>query len=257
MWLSLNRYILKDMTWPEVKEALKTAKVAIIPIGAQEQHGPHLAEGCDSFRAERFTHLLAEKCFPKVIVAPTINYGVSPHHMDFPGTITLKPETLIKILEDIVHSLRTHGIHKFLFVNAHGGNTDTIAVAAENLSREYEVEIAHTKFVDAAKETIQKQITSTYFGHACEREVSESLYLAPEIVREDKLTEADFNDDSFYLKHFHSNFVRVVHQYKDITNSGNLGNGKLGDYKLGEAIIQEALKNIAAFIEDFIKSTPE
>ena len=252
----MEKYILQNMTWPEVKEALTTAKVAIIPIGAQEQHGPHLAEGCDSIRAERFTQLLAEKCFPKVIVAPTINYGVSPHHMDFPGTITLQPDTLIQILEDIVRSLQQHGITKFLFVNAHGGNSDTIAVASENIARQYQVEIAHTKFVDAANESIQKHITSIYFGHACEREISESLYLAPEIVRKDQISAADYKDDSFYLKYFNNKFVRVVHQYKDVTNSGNLGDGNLGNYEIGESIIQEALENIAAFIDDFIGNRP-
>src|SRR5690625_3178401 len=106
----MNKYILKDMTWPEIQEALKKAKVAIVPIGAHEQHGYHIAEGCDSYRAERFCSLLAERCFPNVIVAPTINYGVSPHHMKFPGTITLRPETLIDILEDIVTSLKQHGV---------------------------------------------------------------------------------------------------------------------------------------------------
>src|SRR5690625_2422644 len=98
--VSMKKYILPDMTWPEIKDALKTASIAIVPVGAQEQHGYHIAEGCDSYRAKEFSALLAEKCFPKVLVTPTINFGVSPHHMDFPGTITLRPETLIAIMEE-------------------------------------------------------------------------------------------------------------------------------------------------------------
>lgn len=250
----MDRYILPKMTWPEIKEALKTAKVAIVPIGAQEQHGYHLAEGCDSFRAERFCELLAEKSFPKVIVTPTINYGVSPHHMDFPGTITLRPETLANILEDIVSSLKQHGLKKFLFVNAHGGNSTPMAVAAENLARKYEVEIAHTKFVDAAKKAIKEGIDSEYFGHACEREISECLYLAPEIVREKLVEKGDMNHDSFALKHFKSDFVKVVYQFNEITNNGNIGDGREGSYELGENIIQEALENISAFIDEYIET---
>lgn len=251
----MKAYILPQMTWPEVKEALKTAQVALVPVGAQEQHGYHIAEGCDSYRAEKFCELLAEKAFPKVVVTPTINYGVSPHHMDFPGTITLRQETLINILEDIVVSLKHHGLEKFLFVNAHGGNSSTIAVAAEKLSRKYDVEIAHTKFVDAAKKSIQDGIESTYFGHACEREISECLYMVPQIVRKDHIEKGDMNDDSFALKYMRSDFVKVAYQFKEITNNGNIGDGRKGSYELGEKIINEALENLSQFIDDFIASS--
>lgn len=248
----MKSYILPNMTWPEIKEALKTAKVAIVPVGAQEQHGYHIAEGCDSYRAEKFSELLAERTFPKVVVTPTINFGVSPHHMDFPGTITLRQETLMNILEDIVASLKHHGLEKFLIVNAHGGNSSTIAVAADKLARQYNVQIAHTKFVDAAKKSIKEGIESTHFGHACEREISECLYMVPEIVRQDQIEAGDMNEDSFALKHMRNDFVKVVYQFNEITNNGNIGDGRKGSYELGEKIINEALDNLAQFIEDFI-----
>lgn len=251
----MNKYILPEMTWPEIKEGLNFAKVAIVPIGAQEQHGYHIAEGCDSFRAEHFSRLLAEKCYPKVMVTPTVNYGVSPHHMAFPGTISLRPETLEAILDDIVSSLKTHGLTKFVFVNGHGGNTSTIAVAAENLARKYDVEVAHTKFIDAAKETIKEDIKSTYFGHACERELSECLYMVPEIVRTEQMEKGDLNDDSFALKYMKSPFVKVVYNFDEITNNGNLGDGPEASYELGEKMIQEALVNLSAFIDDFSTSS--
>lgn len=250
----MESYILKDMTWPEINDALKTAKVAIVPIGAQEQHGHLIAEGCDSYRAEKFSERLAEKSFPHVVVTPTINFGVSPHHMDFPGTISLRPETLIHILKDIVASLKQHGVEKYLFVNAHGGNSAAIAVAAENISRDQDVEIAHTKFVDAAKQAIKEGITSEHFGHACEREVSECLYMIPEIVRTELIDQGDMNTDSFALKHLNNDFVKVVYQFNEITNSGNIGDGRQGSYELGEQIIEEALENIAQFIEEFIEA---
>lgn len=250
----MDAHILKDMTWPEIEKAFEIANVALVPIGAQEQHGFHLAEGCDSYRAEVFCGLLAKRTFPKVVVAPTINYGVSPHHMDFPGTITLKPETLIALLDDIVHSLAHHGIKKFLFVNAHGGNSTTIGVAAEKLARAYDVEIAHTKFVDAAKDVIHKEIGSTYFGHACEREISECLYMVPEIVRQDFIEKGDMNEDSFALKYMRSDFVKVVYQFKEITSNGNIGDGTKGSEALGEKIIEKSLDVLSAFIDDFSAS---
>jgi len=249
----MESYILSDMTWPEIQEAFKTAQVAIIPIGAQEQHGHHLAEGCDSYRVESFCTLLAKECFPHVVVSPTINYGVSPHHMNFPGTITLQPETLISLLGDIVYSLKESEVKKFLFVNGHGGNSSTIAIAAEKLAQKYDVSIAHTKFVDAAKKVINEEITSPIIGHACEREISECLYLVPEIVREDLIGKGDENKDSFAYKYFNNNYVKVVHQFNEVTNNGSIGDGRLGSYELGEKIINEALKKLSNFIDDFIK----
>src|SRR5699024_4050437 len=118
----MKSYILLDMTCPEIKDALKTTKVAIVPVGAQEQHGYHIALGCDSYRAEKFSELLAERTFPIVVVTPIINFGVSPQHIDFPGMITLRQETLMNILEDIVANLRHRGVENFLIVNTHGGN---------------------------------------------------------------------------------------------------------------------------------------
>lgn len=250
----MDAYILPKMTWPEIEQALETANVALIPIGAQEQHGRHMAEGCDSYRAEAFCELLAKRTFPKVVVAPTINYGVSPHHMDFPGTISLRPETLIAILEDVVVGLERHGINKFLFINAHGGNTSTIAVAAEKLARKYDVEIAHTKFVDAAKRVIKEEIQSTYFGHSCEREISECLYMVPEIVRKDLIEKGDMNEDSFALKYMRSDYVKVVYQFNEITNNGNIGDGTKGSVELGERIIEEALDVLSVFVDDFSTS---
>src|SRR5699024_4685664 len=128
-------------------------------------------------------------------------------------------------------SMKKHGLKKFLFVNAHGGNSSSIAVAAEKLARSYDVEVAHTKFVDAAKESIKEGIHSTHFVHACEREISECLYMAPEIVRKDQIEQGDMNEESFALKHTQSDFVKVVYQFKEITNNGNIGDGREGSYE--------------------------
>lgn len=248
----MNSYLLQEMTWPEIEEALEFAKIALIPVGAQEQHGPLLAEGCDAYRAEEFSRRLAKKCHPHVIVTPTIHFGVSPHHMDFPGTISLRPKTLISLLEDIVSSLKQHGLEKFLIINAHGGNSATLDVAAEKIARKYTVEVAHTKFVDAAKHAITEGVHSKYFGHACEREVSECLYMIPEIVRQELLDCGDMNSDSFTLNYLNHPYIKLVYQFQEITNSGNIGDGRKGSYELGEKIIEEALNNIAHFINDFI-----
>jgi creatinine amidohydrolase len=187
----MDCYDITNMTWKEVEESLKSVQFAIIPIGAHEQHGPHMAESCDAVLAEKMAKKLGQRMFPYALVTPTVNMGVSEHHINFPGTISLQPTTLIAVLKDMVSSLKHHGIKKFLFLNSHGGNQSTLNVASIMLRKELEVEIYYAKTTASAKKSIGKFVSSTLYGHSCEREVSEALYLAPELVRPQLLEKGD------------------------------------------------------------------
>lgn len=250
--MTKQAYILTDMTWPEVKKALETVKVAVIPIGSHEQHGPHLVESCDAVRATEFCRLLAQRMFPKVIVTPTVNFGISFHHMSFPGTISLKPMTLVSLLYDIVASLKKHGITKVLFLNAHGGNQATLNVAATIIREELGVDIAWLQYTNLAKDAISRYIKSSLFGHACEREVSEVLYLAPHLVRKEHLGTG--NMEGFPYRHatIDGKPVGVTFNFKEITTTGALGNSTKASYEAGRDIIEEALVHVCEFLEDFI-----
>src|SRR4051794_25422809 len=129
-------YDLTSMTWKEVEASLETVKLAIIPVGAHEQHGPHMVESCDAVLAERMAKQLGKRMFPVAMVTPTINMGVSAHHLNFPGTISLQPTTLIAVIKDMILSLKHHGIEKFLLLNSHGGNQSTLNVASTILTKE-------------------------------------------------------------------------------------------------------------------------
>jgi len=240
----MNAYILADMTWEEVQKALKTIKVAIIPVGAHEQHGPHMVESCDSVLATEMSKRLAKKLFPSVIVSPTINMGVSPHHLNFPGTISLKPDTLIAIIRDMVESLKHHGITKFLLLNSHGGNQSTLNLAASTLSQELDIEIYFAKTTESAKEAIQKYIHSPLFGHSCEREVSEALYLAPHIVRLDKLEKGDIQPGKWEMLR-PGNALQGFYAYEEMTRNGCIGDATKASVEIGEAIVEEALGHLA------------
>ena len=118
----MDRLILEDMIWPEVAEVLPEIKVALIPVGSCEQHGPNTTFVTDSVRAYRIAKVLAGRCGHKVICFPPITYGISSHHMDFPCSATLRVSTLTAVLVDTALSAVHYGIDKVLFVNAHGGN---------------------------------------------------------------------------------------------------------------------------------------
>ncbi|WP_066173861.1 creatininase family protein [Bacillus marinisedimentorum] len=248
----MNAYVLTKMTWEEVKDALETVKLAVIPIGAHEQHGPHMVESCDAVLADRMGEKLGEKLFPHVLVTPTVNMGVSPHHLNFPGTISLKPDTLIAVLRDMVMSLHHHGITRFLFLNAHGGNQSTLSVASTMFADELDVEVYVAKTTASAKMAVAEHIKSPVFGHSCEREVSEALYLAPELVRAEKLTEGEFVTEGRWKNLRPGSVLQGFYKYEEMTSNGCIGNGTQGSREIGEEIVTEALENIASAVEEIL-----
>jgi creatinine amidohydrolase len=105
-------------TWEEV--ANSGVEIAILPIGSIEQHGRHLPLGTDWLIADQRAKELGKRL--NAYVLPALPYGNSQEHMGLPGTITLRPQTLALIIEDIILSLRHHGIKKVVVLSAHGGN---------------------------------------------------------------------------------------------------------------------------------------
>lgn len=118
---------LQLATWPQVEAYLAHSKSAILPIGSTEQHGPTGLIGTDSLCAEAVAVRVGE--ILGVMVAPTIAVGMAQHHMEFPGSMTLRPTTLIAVVRDCLLSLVRHGFRRVLLVNGHGGNAATVHAA--------------------------------------------------------------------------------------------------------------------------------
>ena len=243
--IKLDCYDLTAMTWKEVEESLKTVKFAIIPIGAHEQHGPHMVESCDAVLAEKMAKKLGQKMFPYALVTPVINMGVSEHHLNFPGTIALQPSTLIAIIKDMISSLKHHGINKFLLLNSHGGNQSTLNVASMMLKKELDVEVYYAKTTASAKKSIKRFVTSPLFGHSCEREVSEALYLAPELVRLDKVEKGNIQESGRWKRLRPGNAIQGFYAYEEMTENGCIGDATKASQEIGEQIVEEAIENLS------------
>lgn len=114
-------------TWPQVEAYLKRSKAVILPIGSTEQHGPNGLIGTDALCAEAVAERVGEAL--QVMVAPTIAVGMAQHHMEFPGSMTLRPSTLMAVVRDCLMSLTRHGFERVLVINGHGGNVGTILAA--------------------------------------------------------------------------------------------------------------------------------
>ena len=118
---------LQLSTWQEVKTYLEHKKHIIIPIGSTEQHGPTGFIGTDALCPQAVALEVGERSGS--MVAPTIAFGMAQHHLDFPGTVAMRPSTLISVIFDTVNSLARNGFQQFYFLNGHGGNIATISAA--------------------------------------------------------------------------------------------------------------------------------
>jgi creatinine amidohydrolase len=161
--------------------------VAVLPIGATEQHGPHLPTGTDAFTvdyiATRAAELVARRV--PVVVCPTQPYGVSQHHLPFGATGSLSPATMLALLVDIGESLIASGFGRIFIVNGHGGNHDVMGVAMSELSSRHRVSLAGVSWWQLANDGLVAAGAlerGGIAGHAGSFESSIILALRPELA---------------------------------------------------------------------------
>lgn len=175
--------VWKDATRDELRAALPDA-VVVLPIGATEQHGPHLPVGTDALVAETIARRAAESAAVvsphEVILAPTLPFGASAHHLAFGGTISLGTATLIAVLDDIVDSIEQQGGRRVLIVNGHGGNQGASRAVASAADARAAVTVATVDYWEIGG------LSSP--GHAGEVETSLILAIDPDRVHLDRVT---------------------------------------------------------------------
>jgi creatinine amidohydrolase len=176
---------LQNLTWEEIKQKARQAKGTIIlPVGSTEQHGYHLPVGTDTMVANSIAEDAAGKT--KVLVAPPLWFGWSPHHMVLPGTITIRPELLIEVVFDIIQSLNRHEFDKFILLNGHRiVNISWLQIAAERAKRELGIKVVIFDPAYMSKK-FDNQFGWGELGHAEEIESSHMLYCYPDLVKMDR-----------------------------------------------------------------------
>lgn len=243
-------YLLGELTWPEAQVRLKEVDVALLPVGSLEQHGPHLPLDTDAFDAFHLAKEVASACSdPKPIVLPLIPYGVSYHHADFSGTLTISPKILSQLVYEVGMSAARNGITKLVIINGHGGNIPALQFAAQMINRD-----AHIFTCVETGETSEKDLlalTETPNDvHAGEIETSTTLAVRPHMVRHDKKKKFIPRFSSRYLNFSSKRSVDWYARIAKISPTGVLGDPTKASREKGEKMWALMIKHVVEFVED-------
>jgi creatinine amidohydrolase len=245
-----------ELTFPKLQTILTQDPVVIIPTGSHEQHGPHLPFSTDSIIAQTLAEHAAARLKEKapILVTPLLPFGASIEHMDFPGTMSLRPETLYMIITDIVDSLAHAGVQKVLIMNGHGGNIHTIGSALHPLTRKHKMFIGFTSPTRLVGDTFAKLQDNKSKGafHAGEYETSLLLLIASKLVNQSEIrdhTLKRFYDDTQYLRLWKSKFIKEFGwTTKQITDSGVIGDPTHATAAKGLHLYNTAVENLCKLL---------
>jgi creatinine amidohydrolase len=178
--------LLGSYTRTEVA-AIAAQAVAVLPVGATEQHGPHLPIGTDALIVEHLARQAARLVAGPgpVVVAPTLSYGSSHHHLPYGATISISTATYLALVSDLVDSLVESGFRRIFVLNGHGGNAELVSLVARDVSARRKVVVAAASYWQLAAETLREGDggpSGEIPGHAGEFETSMIMALYPQWV---------------------------------------------------------------------------
>ena len=239
----------QSLTWEEIA-ALRAVGMdaALLPVGATEQHGPHLATSVDSVTAERLAHAVSKET--GVPVLPTLHYGCSlGHSRRWPGTLALQPQTLIGLLVEIGESAYHAGVRRLIMINGHVTNFAPLRCALEVLrSRFDDLMVAIQNVADVSPRVRAEFDADAADWHANAAETSLMLHLAPELVRAKKIAEASDPDRTAGLL--------FSHPVNRTSRNGVTGNPSAASAESGRSLFAKMVEDLAGQVRSALHEKP-
>lgn len=235
-------------------------KIAILPIGAIEQHGPHLAVSTDIDLVSEVAKHAEQQLPDDILLCPSLPFGSSHHHLDFGGVMSISAATYTQVLVELVESLLKDGFRRIVLLNGHGGNITPARQALAILSHKYDAtlkpnivmitywELAGKIFAGSAP------METPALSHACEYETSLMLYLFPDRVWPDQIQRAKRPDSNGYIPWEDDepySGVSMVKQTEFISSNGSSGEPQLGTSEKGKHLFDHAVNSLVSFINSF------
>lgn len=255
------RFYWGNLTWPELGEAAQRKPVVIQPIGATEQHGPHLPLNTDNLIVTRLCDAAGRRAPTELLVLPTVPYAFNAHHMDFPGVIAIRWNHVIDYLIDVVTSVAAHGFDRFIFISGHGCNPPYLAVVANEVNTRTGALCASllwTALADTVGE-VRDSVVPGGMAHACELETSVMQYLDPERVREHLIVDQTDFVQGRYLQMDLTTATGVhlgEHWWSSFSSTGVAGEASKSTPEKGEAMFERAADNLVALVRE-LRSRPD
>jgi creatinine amidohydrolase len=254
-------YEFAKLTWPEVNDAAAAGKVVLLPAATLEDHGLHLPVDTDVVIAEAVCRATAELAPDEVVLLPCVVYGYSPHHIDGPGTLTIRWDTFIEYVKQVTASLVYHGFRKILILNAHGSNHPVLDVAARlTIVENPDAQCAMLSWWNLARvqAAVARLRESDWTGHACELETSVYLNVHPEHVQM-SLARRDINPHM--SKHFHADLVGqpppthanpvfMTEYWSTVSETGTWGDPTVATAEKGREIIAAAAEELVEIVRE-------
>ncbi|HUS05765.1 MAG TPA: creatininase family protein [Bryobacteraceae bacterium] len=251
------KYRFEEFTWPEIREAVAQNRVAVLPIGTVEQHGPHLPLVTDVLTAGEMSRLAVERIPSEAILMPPVYYSFNEHHMDFPGTISVNGETVIRYVTDIGCSLARHGFRKILLVNGHGSNVPFLDIAARNITLQSDAICAMASWWSLIPKPLFDELRESEYpggmAHGCELETSVLLYLRPDLVQFEK-AERDITftpSEHFYWDLQAPSPIFFQEWFSRYSRTGTVGDPTKATRDKGEKFVNAVAERMVRLIQEF------
>ena len=240
-------------------EEFSGARIAVLPVAAVEQHGPHLPVGVDTYIAEAYLQRV-RAILPVdsgVVFLPVQSVGASDEHRAFPGTLTLSPETALHAFIEIGESVHRAGIRKLVIINSHGGNIALIDLAARQLRVRLNMFAVHASWGQFGyPDGLFGDAEHTHGIHGGEIETSIMLAAYPQLVRREKIanfipaTVAMERDYAFLRADFPAGFGWMT---QDLQPSGAVGDATLARAEKGKAALEHGARAFVELLRDVEK----
>ena len=252
-------YRYDHYTWVEIREVAQRQPqpVVILPIGSVEDHGHHLPLDVDNFCIGSITEAAAERAPEEILLMPLVPYGFETHHMEFCGTIDVKPRHLEDFVVDVTTSVARHGFRRILIADGHGSNMPILELAARRTVLETDGRTLCAAFIwpSLIPEAISEIRQSGRGGmaHACELETSLYLHLnAPAVQMDKAVSEYSEHPSNFHWQDLqHGAKIKFMDWWSRISRTGTVGDAKLATAEKGKVVFEAAVDKLIELVREF------
>ena len=250
------QHLLYKMTWEETATAVRERRVVLVPVGAIEQHGPHLPVDVDNLLIVTLCEEAARRNPDLLACAMHIPYGYNAHNMGFPGTVSIRQQVFIEYCFDVCASYAHHGFGYILLINAHGSNHHLCEAIARQVSMQTPGRCGTFSWWNLVPDVIQGFRESEYpggVGHACEVETSLYQHIAPADVRREKIAkEVAWNVGTYWYKDFVGGGpLSYTSHHHEFSRSGVAGDPTVATAGKGQLLLEAFCERLPALAREF------